>query len=145
MSVYKNRSGGAIIVDIDGTVAERGDRDIFDMSRVGCDIPIIPVINIVKAFKALNYTIIFITGREDRDNCAAETCKWFEKNNIPYDILHMRGKGDYRKDYIVKEEIYRDQIENKFDVEFVLDDRNGPVNMWRDIGLLCLQVQPEKE
>ena len=34
----------------------------------------------------------------------------------------------------------KDFIKDKYRVLFVLDDRNQVVDMWRDIGLTCLQV-----
>jgi hypothetical protein len=52
----------------------------------------------------------------------------------------MRAEGDTRKDSIIKEEIYRAEIENKYNVLFVLDDRNQVVELWRRLGLTCLQV-----
>jgi hypothetical protein len=54
----------------------------------------------------------------------------------------MRKQGDFRRDSIVKKEIYDNDIKGKFDVEFVLDDRQQVVDMWREIGLKCLQVAP---
>jgi hypothetical protein len=54
----------------------------------------------------------------------------------------MRSAGDMRKDSIVKEEIYRQEILGRYNVWFVLDDRNQVVDMWRLLGLRCLQVAP---
>lgn len=52
----------------------------------------------------------------------------------------MRPENDYRKDTIIKREIYEKEILNKFNVLFVLDDRDCVVEQWRDMGLTCLQV-----
>jgi hypothetical protein len=52
----------------------------------------------------------------------------------------MRKEGDVRKDAIVKGEIYEKNINGKYNVLFVLDDRNQMVEMWRGLGLTCLQV-----
>jgi hypothetical protein len=54
----------------------------------------------------------------------------------------MRKYGDYRKDYVVKREIYEQLIAPDYDILCVLDDRNSVVDMWREIGLTCLQVAP---
>jgi hypothetical protein len=55
--------------------------------------------------------------------------------------LHLpRKSGDNRKDSVVKEEIFNEHIKPNFIVEFVLDDRNQVVEMWRKLGLTCLQV-----
>jgi hypothetical protein len=37
----------AIIVDIDGTLAIKGDRDIFDYSKVHLDLPNKPIVDLV--------------------------------------------------------------------------------------------------
>jgi hypothetical protein len=53
----------------------------------------------------------------------------------------MRAESDFRKDSIVKKELFDNHIKNKYFIEYVLDDRNQVVDMWRDMGLKCLQVQ----
>lgn len=53
----------------------------------------------------------------------------------------MRAAGDYRKDAVIKKEMFDTQIEGKYFVEFVLDDRNQVVDLWRkDLNLPCFQV-----
>jgi hypothetical protein len=53
----------------------------------------------------------------------------------------MRPEGDNRKDSIVKRELFDTHVRNKFYIDFVLDDRDQVVDMWRnDLGLTCLQV-----
>lgn len=54
----------------------------------------------------------------------------------------MRPEGDERKDSIVKQEIYEKYIKDRYNVRFVLDDRNQVVDMWREVGLKVLQVAP---
>lgn len=50
------------------------------------------------------------------------------------------GSRDFRPDWVVKEEIYHNDIEPHFNVHFALDDRDQVVKMWRRLGLTCLQV-----
>jgi len=52
----------------------------------------------------------------------------------------MRSQGDTRPDEIVKREIYEEHIKPLYNVDFVLDDRNKVVKMWRSLGLKVLQV-----
>ena len=52
----------------------------------------------------------------------------------------MRPEGDTRKDAILKREIYEREIRNRYNVAYVLDDRDQTVRVWRDLGLTCLQV-----
>lgn len=132
----------AIICDIDGTVAIKGDRSPFDYSKVDRDFLNVPVADIVQAYaKYLGYTILYVSGRED--SCRQMTEKWLSDNMLPVDAPHMllmRKAGDYRKDYIVKQEIFDNYLRDNYNVKFVLDDRNQVVTMWRRLGLTCLQV-----
>jgi hypothetical protein len=50
------------------------------------------------------------------------------------------GKPDYRPDYIVKEEIYRRDIEPLYDVKFAIDDRLQVCRMWHSIGIPVFRV-----
>jgi hypothetical protein len=56
--------------------------------------------------------------------------------------LFMRKTDDFRKDAIIKEEIYQNEIEGKYNVLFILDDRNSVCDFWRSKGLVCFQVAP---
>ena len=52
----------------------------------------------------------------------------------------MRANGDYRADDVIKAEIFQEHILPRYSVAAVVDDRNRVVNMWRSLGLICLQV-----
>jgi predicted kinase len=135
-----NKKGNAIIVDIDGTLAHRCDRQWFDYSKVDQDELDVTVDGIVKAYHKMGYIILIVSGREGTAECNSKTLAWLDKHEIPYYDLMMRKEGDFRRDSIVKKEIYDTLIKDRFDVEFVLDDRQQVVDMWREIGLKCLQV-----
>jgi len=137
-----NKKGNTIIVDIDGTLAHRCDRNWFEYEKVDQDHLDIVVYGIVEAFQKKGYTILIVSGREGTEICRQKTLAWLDKHKVPYYDLMMRKEGDHRRDSIVKKEIYDTLIKDKFDVEFVLDDRNSVVQMWREIGLKCLQVAP---
>lgn len=47
-----------------------------------------------------------------------------------------------RKDVVIKRELFDRYIRDNYQVLFVLDDRNQVVDMWRELGLKCLQVAP---
>lgn len=129
----------AIICDIDGTLAHMKDRSPFDWSRVGED-EVDPIIkNLLNAVKD-KYSIILVSGRDEV--CRGETEKWLRENGIPHHaVLFMRGENDNRKDTVIKRELFENYIRYHYNVEFVLDDRNQVVDMWRSLGLKCLQVQ----
>jgi len=85
------------------------------------------------------HDVIFCTGRPER--CRADTEWWLEtRTDAPSDYtLLMRKDGDFRADYVVKQEILDAHIP-KDRVLFVLDDRQQVVDMWRRNGLACFQV-----
>lgn len=132
----------AVIVDIDGTIAHRGDRSPYEWGRVGEDEP-------DEVIKDLLHTvidryrycdeIIYVSGRDSV--CRDETLFWLHKHDFPFGKLYMRPEKDRRKDSVIKYEIFDNHIRDNYHVLFVLDDRNSVVEMWRSIGLKCLQVE----
>ena len=128
----------AILVDLDGTLAHMNGRGPFDWLRVGEDSVDEIVSDIVRDYKNLGFEIIIVSGRDSI--CKQLSEDWLTTNNIPYDFIFMRPEGDYRKDSIIKRQIFDNNIRGNWNVRFVLDDRNQVVEVWRDLGLKCLQV-----
>lgn len=83
------------------------------------------------------YFLILVTGRPEEYR--ESTKKWLKANGIPYADLYMRKMGDYRADYIIKEEILDAHILPHYKVRFAIDDRQQVVDMWRRRGIVCLQ------
>ena len=128
----------AIICDIDGTLAHMKNRSPYDWGRVDTDEVDPTIKNLLDVLKD-KYFIILTSGRDEV--CREETNKWLRENDVPYGMLLMRPEGDIRKDSIVKRELFERYIRDYYNIEFVLDDRNQVVEMWRSLGLKCLQVQ----
>ena len=130
----------AIIVDIDGTLAHipEGGRSPYDGSRVHEDIIDVDVARLVNTLSE-THRVIVMTGRDAEYREVTET--WLTANNVHYDEIHTRPAGDKRKDHIVKLELFDTHVRGRFDIRGVFDDRNRVVQMWREIGLKCLQVQ----
>lgn len=129
----------AIIVDIDGTVAKMGDvRGPFDWHKVYLDKPVHEVLNIVRSLSP-TYEVIFMSGRDEAARELTEA--WLTAHYGQEFKLYMRGKGDARKDCIVKEELFMKHVEPYYYVECALDDRDQVVALWRNtLGIKCLQV-----
>ena len=132
----------AIICDVDGTVAlMHGNRGPFDWHKVSTDKPNQWVIDlIVSYYNGTSCQVIFLSGR--CDDCFDDTKEWLEEYvDIPFE-LYMRPKAqEFEKDAKIKHEIYINQIEPKYDVQFVIDDRKQVVDMWRNVaGLKVAQV-----
>jgi predicted kinase len=127
----------AIVVDMDGTLAIIGDRSPYDVSKCDQDLPNLPVLETVKRWQT-DTIIIIVSGRTDDGQRQTES--WLQRYGIQYKAIHMRQKSDQRKDSIVKQEIYSQSIAGQYNVQFVLDDRQQVVDMWRRLGLTVFQV-----
>lgn len=129
----------AIICDIDGTLADKGTRFPFDYEKVDQDTVKQAVAESIRLFHVARYKIIIFSGREDISE--EKTIAWLQTNDIPYEALYMRKAKDFRKDAVIKKELYEKYVMGKYEVLFVLDDRDQVVEMWRkDLGLPCFQV-----
>lgn len=140
--VAKVKKKKAIICDLDGTLALLGQRSPYDTAKASEDTLNLPVANVIEVYdhqQLFPLSLILISGREDRYREVTE--KWLQNNNIThYDALYLRKTGDRRKDTVVKKEIYDQHIKDKYDILFVLEDRDQVVKMWRDNNLTCFQV-----
>ena len=65
--------------------------------------------------------------------------KWLYDNDIDYDLLLMRSKGDMRDDRIIKSELFWEYVAPKYSVISCFDDRPKVCDMWRDIVLNVFQ------
>lgn len=139
--ITDNQLPEAIICDIDGTLAKL-ERDPHDLKQAHNDILNLPIATIIEVFgaqKLYDIRLILLTGRNETSRHVTE--KWLATNSIThYEQLLMRPQFDFRKDTIVKREMYEQKIKGKYDVLFVLEDRAQVVEMWRELGLTCLQV-----
>jgi predicted kinase len=130
----------AIICDLDGTLALLNGRSPYDATHCDQDLLNAPVADIVRRFQATGHAIIFLSGREDKFR--EPTVRFLTQHmgeSFPYRLI-MRATGDMRKDAIIKQELLEREILPTSFVDFVLDDRNQVVDMWRGLGLTCLQV-----
>ncbi len=134
---YNPELPDGVIVDMDGTLALLNGRNPYDASRCESDLPNQPVLDTVHKWQS-SLNIIVASGRTD--NYQPQTEKWLQKYGVNYTNIYMRKTGDQRKDSIIKEEIYRQNIEGKYNIRFVLDDRQQVVDMWRSLGLTVFQV-----
>jgi len=142
-----------IIFDLDGTLADIEDRrqlctkengkmdwnKFFDPENIKLDKPNMPVIMMAQALTAFGYKIAIFSGRSARTEDA--TKDWLHKQDVKFDILKMRPERNFRPDEQLKLE-WLNNMDWKNNVEAVFDDRDKVVNMWREIGLTCMQVAP---
>jgi predicted kinase len=124
----------AVIVDVDGTIAEMTDRGPFEWKKVGQDKPRQFVLDMVKSLHwDKGYKIIIVSGRSDE--CHNETFFWLDKHEVPFEVLYMRKEGDYRKDYAVKEEIFWTHLAHKYNIVACIDDRPMMIRLWHELKI----------
>ncbi len=124
-----------IILDVDGTVAEMHNRGAFEWHKVGQDKPRQFVIDLVKNYQQSKPStdVVVCSGRSDI--CVDETTEWLYRHGVPIDALHMRKEGDFRKDNAVKEEIFWEHIEPKYNVIAAIDDRPQMIRLWHELKI----------
>lgn len=126
----------AIIVDLDGTLALFGDENPYDRPFES-DEPNTQVVNLVRIMAA--YARIVITSGR-KVEYREVTQRWLKAHDIPYHLLLMRPADcPDLKDSLLKRRWY-ESLSKMYNILFVLDDRDQVVDMWRGLGLTCLQV-----
>ena len=128
------------IFDIDGNIALKGDRNIFDESLVYLDREIKPVGNVLKALKESGYNIVFLSGRQD--SSYEVTKQWLIDKGLWTDSseMFMRKAKDQRCDSIVKEELLLKYVLPKYNVLGVFDDRIKVCRAWYRLGVFCFNT-----
>jgi len=127
-----------VLFDVDGTLALMGNRGPFDWHKVYKDDINRIVAEQIEHHIRKGRKIIIVSGRDSV--CRIETSEWLSLYGIIYDELFMRPQDDYRKDTVVKKEIYNTYIKGKYNVICVYDDRLQVIDMWYDQGIFTFNV-----
>lgn len=151
------------VFDLDGTLADVTHRlhhiekkpkdwDGF-FAAADQDPPIAWICKFLKNLSMIAYEdgdrIIILSGRADK--VREQTVQWLTKHGMhrPYEYheLIMRKGGDYRPDEIIKPEMLMEYLDAHpgCEVEFIVDDRQRVVDMWRSKGYNVLQCNAWKE
>ena len=160
-----------VIFDLDGTLANidvrrdkslkpngKLDWEIFAApdSITNWDTPNEPVIKMAQMFDNEGFNIVIFSGRNDRGFDA--TVEWLWDNKVPWDLLVMRPDKFKDKSWPVADgnpatpamrfmpdeklkKAMLDTFVNKDNVFCVFDDRKKVVDMWRQEGLTCFEVE----
>lgn len=131
-----------IISDLDGTLSLMNGRSPYRGEDCASDLPNKPIIDLVNRchhHKESPVKVFLFSGRNGES--IEQTKLWLDENLVQYDKLVMREPKNQEKDSDLKERFYKEHIEGKYNVLFILDDRNQVVDMWRNkLNLTCLQV-----
>jgi len=130
-----------VIFDIDGTLAEKGDRFAYNESLVFLDSVREHVLFTLKAYLPTVPKIFIFSGRQE--SCREETLRWLrEKCGLTLELatnqvaLFMRAAKDQRRDSIIKKELFEANVKDKFNVIAVFDDRQSVIReCWAELGL----------
>jgi hypothetical protein len=144
-----------IIFDLDGTIAlidhrrhfVEGEKKDWDAFYQACDGDRFnwPVVRLLKRLYGHHPPIERIEIWSGRcESVRAKTLSWLERDELPYDRLRMRPKGDFTPDDELKRRwLDEHNAERGWDkVSIVFDDRDKVVAMWRSQGICCCQVAP---
>lgn len=93
------------------------------------------VLRVCYAFASV---LVFTSGRPER--CRQDTMTWLAKFGLAQMPLFMRSNNDYRRDYIIKQEILDKYLGGASNILFAMDDRQQVVDMWRRNAITTFQV-----
>jgi predicted kinase len=128
----------AVIFDIDGTLANMGNRGPFDWDKVYKDDVNHIVAEQINFHKSKGREILIVTGRDAV--CKEQTVDWLELYGIEFDEIFTRPENDFRKDTVIKKEIYENQIKGNYNILCVYDDRLQVLDMWYDQKVFTFNV-----
>ena len=142
----------AVIVDIDGTVAVYTDAKMklvqeenWEAYTEACKTD--PLFEyaaaILDGLSSVGVRIIYVTARQEIMREVTEN--WLAKHDLDFGAyeLYMRPGPEKIPDEKIKSDIYEKYLKDKFNILCVFEDRKPVVDMWREKGLICLQVADE--
>ena len=135
---FESELPNAVIFDIDGTLALMKNRGAFDWDKVDRDDVNTIVAEQVQFHKSKGRKILIVSGRDIV--CKGLTKEWLSFYGIEFDEIFMRPENDFRKDTIIKKEIYENDIKNNYNVLSVYDDRLSVCEAWHELGLFVFNV-----
>lgn len=124
---------GAVICDLDGTLALMNGRGPFDWDKVGTDRLNARVAFLLAAYYRAGISVLVVSGRDAR--CRPATEAWLSDHDIRYHQLWMRPDGNTEKDVEIKRCIWEQEVRDNYNVVAVFDDRPCVVRLWRSLGL----------
>jgi len=133
----------AVIYDLDGCLCDTSsivhliegkDRNFHAFHAAAADCP--PIEHVAEAARsdhAAGRAVVVVSSREFiwRD----QAIDWLTRHDIPYDGLYLRITGDYRKDTIVKAEMWQYLVDDGFTPVAAWDDKQSVLDVWTEHGV----------
>lgn len=134
-----------VIFDIDGTLmneehrAEHRDKKDWAtyFSLCGLDSPIQHIVDLTHDYKNKGYEVWIMSGRPI--SCEKDTLDSFQKHNVYFDKIKLRGEGNFIPDYVIKPAWARKHIGLER-IEAVYDDTQKVIDAFRKKGLNVIDV-----
>lgn len=147
-SAPRGTTGEIVVFDIDGTLADVSARlhhirhapknwKAF-FAGMSEDKEVHAIVRLCNLVYDAGVRVVLCSGRPDEYR--RQTVDWLARAGVRYDELRLRRKGDRRSDKIAKREMLEGIDLAK--VLLVVEDRASVVEMWRQLGLVCLQCAP---
>lgn len=140
--VYNMELPSTIICDLDGTLCLfDGNPYDRDFSKDECNEAVLKIIRDYYRRLEVDLTddmqIMFFSGRDNKFR--EVTNNWIHRHlgflKPEHYNLYMRPTGDSRPDTVLKKEMFDVVIRDKYNIDYVLDDRKKICEMWYNMGL----------
>ena len=139
----------AIIVDIDGTIADNNHRthliegkkkdweQFFE--KMVDDKPIEENIHLIRKSFNQGLNVLIVSGRYERHECL--TRLWLDKYlGIDDYLLFLRKDNDKRPSFKVKKEILK-QLREKYFIKYAFDDNEKDIKMYTEEGIEAFNIK----
>lgn len=142
-----------VIFDLDGTLANIEKRRVksltkmgrihwpafFDPEKIHLDEPHEDVIRMYTIMKNAGFRVGIFSGRDEITK--EKTLEWLSKYGIEPEFLYMRPHDTKIPDEQLKKAWLQMELNEGHTIFCVFDDRNKVVEMWRENGIRCFQVE----
>ena len=138
------RDGRVVIFDLDGVLCNADGRQHFIRSgqkdwkaffeACSDDQPIEEMTRLLRLL-ATDVTVVLLTGRplEVQDH----TVGWLSNQEIPWDLLIMRARGDYADSTVFKQQTVRILRSMGYDIQVAFEDDPQNYEMFEAEGVPC--------
>ncbi|MDE1868079.1 MAG: hypothetical protein KGI08_10285 [Thaumarchaeota archaeon] len=131
----------AIIVDLDGTLANLRGRNPYDGTEIDKDLVNNLLAKVLEWFLDRDVKLIIATGRIE--TYRLETEKWLHDHEINYDVLLMRPADDIRSAVELKEDWLLHKMLPLYEIVLAFDDMWRVADMYRSHDIQCWQVDKD--